>query len=264
MNKLIILLLFLSTYITSLSAYVDTDLDGVSDIKDRCPNTLITDLVDMNGCSIKSLENPHHFDIITGLTYSSIKQSDIKDTTNINLQLDYYYQKFSLQLVTSYQDSNTYNGNNINDPYLAGFYNFTPYPNLQARIGFGVIIPIDESEYTTNNTDLIANINLSYSYNKYNFFSGYSYTNINDKDETLTFRDISSFNLGAGFYIKENFYTSLAYNNAQSMIKNSKNTENLSLYLFYSFTTNWFATLSYEYYLDDSMNTISAKIGYYF
>jgi hypothetical protein len=36
-----------------LFAYVDSDMDGVEDKDDLCPNTLMTDLVDLNGCTIK-------------------------------------------------------------------------------------------------------------------------------------------------------------------------------------------------------------------
>jgi len=264
MKKLIILLLYLSMYITSLSAYMDTDLDGVSDIRDRCPNTLITDLVDINGCSIKSLENPHHFDIITGLTYNKIDISDTKDTTSLNFQLDYYYKKFSMQLVTSYQDSPTYNGNKINDPFLSGFYSFTPYKNLQTRVGFGMIVPIDEQDGIQNNTDFIMSLNLSYTYDKYNFFAGYNFTNINDKNDVLTYQDTSLFNIGSGFYIEENFYASIAFSDSQSIVKGNDDTQYISLYSFYSFDTHWFATFNYDYYLDNSIDAIAIKVGYYF
>ena len=56
--------LFLIIQATTLVAYSDFDLDGVEDIHDNCPNTSMTDLVDINGCTIKSLKSNHHFDII--------------------------------------------------------------------------------------------------------------------------------------------------------------------------------------------------------
>ncbi|NOZ89733.1 MAG: hypothetical protein GXO60_00445, partial [Epsilonproteobacteria bacterium] len=41
-----------------LFAYIDSDLDGVSDEHDLCPNTPITDIVDINGCTIEKLVIP--------------------------------------------------------------------------------------------------------------------------------------------------------------------------------------------------------------
>jgi len=60
------LILFFKFLTFSLYAYIDTDLDGVADNDDMCPNTLITDLVDLSGCSKKSLVSPQHFSFITG------------------------------------------------------------------------------------------------------------------------------------------------------------------------------------------------------
>ena len=70
-----------------LLAYSDSDLDGVDDKIDLCPNTPFSDLIDINGCSIKSLVSPHRFDVIYGISNSKIES--VK-TTSHNLQLDYY------------------------------------------------------------------------------------------------------------------------------------------------------------------------------
>ncbi|MDA3947323.1 MAG: DUF3187 domain-containing protein, partial [Helicobacteraceae bacterium] len=70
MNKILLILLVASS---SLFAYayidIDSDLDGVEDRVDRCPNTPLSDLVDMSGCRKKNVVNSHHFDIILGVTY---------------------------------------------------------------------------------------------------------------------------------------------------------------------------------------------------
>ena len=50
-NNLLIVLLVLSS--TSLLAYEDSDLDGVEDKLDQCPNTSFSDLVDIRGCTKK-------------------------------------------------------------------------------------------------------------------------------------------------------------------------------------------------------------------
>jgi len=48
-------LFLLILIVFNLYGYVDSDLDGVDDSIDRCPNTPFSDLVDKNGCTIKSL-----------------------------------------------------------------------------------------------------------------------------------------------------------------------------------------------------------------
>ena len=93
----------------SLFAYNDSDLDGVADEIDRCPNTPLTDLADANGCSKESLVSNNHFDIIIGEEYSQSKYelTPSTDTYNTNVQVDYYYKNFSLQALTSYYNINS-------------------------------------------------------------------------------------------------------------------------------------------------------------
>ncbi len=261
MLKIPLITLFLIIYVNTLFAYNDYDLDGVEDGYDRCPNTVITDLVDINGCTIKSLESHHHFDIIMGINYT-----DYSEDFSTTIQLDYYYYKqFSAQISSSYFSSNqnTYNGSNINDPYFSVYYNFMPLSELSIRVGLGAIVAIDE-KYTTNNTDYISNINLSYSFSNFNIFSGYSYTSIQDKSDTIKYQDINAFNIGFGVYPTKKLYSSLSYNLTQNIYKNSKDIDNISFYNFYSFNDNWFTTINYEYYITNEVNSLTIKLGYYF
>jgi len=257
---LILLTLNLLFNINILLAYSDSDLDGIEDRYDNCPNTLITDLVDINGCSIKSLKSNHHFDIITGLNYT-----DYTEELSTSLQVDYYYKQFSAQLSSTYlsTNKNSYNGNNINDPYFSLYYSFTPLNELKIRVGLGAIIAIDESS-STNNTDYISSINFSYTFPLFNIFAGYSFTIIEDESDTLSYQDVNAFNGGFGFYPTTKLYSSLAYNMTQNIYKGSDDIDNVSFYNFYSINENWFTTLNYEYYITDEINSITLKIGYYF
>ena len=49
------LLLTILLSVFFLYGYVDSDLDGVDDSVDKCPNTPFSDLVNEHGCSVKSL-----------------------------------------------------------------------------------------------------------------------------------------------------------------------------------------------------------------
>ena len=117
MQKILILLLCSIT----LFAYTDSDMDGVADKNDLCPNTPLTELVDLSGCTIKNLVSPHNFDIVIGESYSRNKTISIR---NSSLQLDYYYKDVSLQLFSSYFNVNgeNYSNNGQNNTYLNGYY----------------------------------------------------------------------------------------------------------------------------------------------
>lgn len=60
-------LLFLLS-IALLFAYTrnDYDCDGVDDIYDKCPNSLLSDIVDNDGCRIASTKDKYNLNIILG------------------------------------------------------------------------------------------------------------------------------------------------------------------------------------------------------
>ena len=113
----------------SLLAYSDFDLDGVDDSIDRCPNTSMTELVDMHGCTIKNLEGNHHFDVILGASYSQISPAQEKtDTLTASIQADYYYKNFSLQVSTAYfnSESTITSNSGQTDTFVGAYYQLNP------------------------------------------------------------------------------------------------------------------------------------------
>jgi len=270
MKKLI--LLFLLT-VLSLHAYDDYDLDGVEDKSDKCPNTLLSELVNSDGCPIKNLGSYHHFDVIYGFdfyqtTYETLENSD---TLSQSLQLDYYYKNFSAQLSSSYYNSTTasFNNSGINDSFAGVYYKLDSNNNLNIRLGLGAIIPTYDSELNNNNTDYMGSINLSYIYNNINIFGAYSYTLVNDDDiveSGVLYQNSNSYTLGLGFYPRDNLYISGAYSSSDSIYKGIQTIETASVYGLYNINKNWFATLNYAYGLSESAsdNFASLRLGYYF
>lgn len=260
--------------ITSLSlyAYSDKDMDGVEDNLDQCPNTHFSELVDMNGCTIENLEGEHHFDIIYGLNFTKADYTTTEkiDTTTQDLQLDYYYKNFSLQLISSYYDYNnkTYNKSGVNDLFIAAYYKLSPTDELTLRFGVGAAMPTYDSLLNNNNTDYTASANIGYKLESINLFAGYSHTMINDGDVSgvVSYQDTNSFTIGAGFYPLKNLYVSGSYNDSDSIYKDVETIKNLSLYAFYNIDANWFTSFSYSYGLSDSASdsSTSFRIGYYF
>ena len=128
--KKMLLVIMLGMLSSSLFAYSDLDMDGVDDSIDKCPNTPLTDLVDINGCTKKTLLSPHHFDVIIGANYSGSNYASLNqtDTYSSSLQVDYYYKNFSLQASTSYYttDGEGYSDSGMNDSFVGASYQFKP------------------------------------------------------------------------------------------------------------------------------------------
>ncbi|WP_457595377.1 DUF3187 domain-containing protein [Hydrogenimonas sp.] len=264
MNRIAVLLLATAV---SLFAYSDRDLDGVDDAVDLCPNTPIMDLVDSNGCSIRSLVREYHFDIVLGggfsrLDYRLDEKSEIYTTS---LQVDYYSGDFSLQLTTSYFRSSDFSG--MDDTTLALYYRWKLSQKLTLMTGAGIVFPTYDSETNSNGTDYTVSANLSYAVGAYNLFGGGSFTRIGDDDTPdIAYRNVKAFSLGAGRYFSESLYASLAYNRSDSIYRDVDAIESGSLYLFYTIDRHWFTTVDCAAGLSDTASDyrIELKVGYYF
>lgn len=254
---------------------IDSDLDGVDDSRDLCPNTSMSELVSPTGCTIQTLGTEHHFDVIYGLNYYQTDYITLEnaDTISQSIQLDYYYSKFSFQLNTSYynSDSDAYDNSGMNDTFVGAYYTIDSLQNTSIRLGAGLILPTYDSEFNNNHTDYVASINLSHTIKNINLFGGYGYTIIGDDNigsgvTSVRYQNTDTFSLGAGVYINNKLYTSLAYTSNESIYKNVDDIETASLYVFYTLNANWFTTFNYAYGLSESAsdNALSLRIGYSF
>jgi hypothetical protein len=263
------LFMLLSALSLSLFAYSDLDMDGVDDLVDQCPNTPLTELVDIKGCTVRSLESPHHYDIIIGASYSQIDYNTqaSADTLTGTLQVDYYYKSFSLLASTSYYSTDSQD-NGLNDSFIGAYYQFIPVESLRLRVGGGVVLPTYDASLNNNNTDYSASASLSYTHSNINLFGSYSYTLINDDDvdNVVYYQNTNAYSVGIGFYPTNRLYTSIAYNSSDSIYQNVETIESASLYLFYSIDSHWFTTFSYARGLSDSAsdNYGAVRLGYYF
>ncbi|MBA3025395.1 MAG: DUF3187 domain-containing protein [Sulfurimonas sp.] len=272
MKKIILSLL---TVASATLFAIDSDLDGVDDSRDLCPNTSMSELVSPTGCTIQTLGTQHHFDIIYGLNFYQTNYTTLEeaDTISQTIQLDYYYNKFSLQLNTSYynSDSKTYDNSGMNDTFVGAYYMLDSLKNTSIRLGAGLIFPTYDTEFNNNNTDYVASVNISHTIKDINLFGGYSYTIVNDDNvksgtSSIRYQNVNAISLGAGIYLNDKLYTSLAYSSNDSMYKNVEDIETASFYAFYTIDSNWFTTFNYAYGLSNSAsdNALSLRVGYYF
>ncbi len=271
----------------SAQAYTDSDLDGVDDSVDKCPNTPFMDIVDINGCTKKSLLPSNtkslsysHYDIIAGISYSGADYNQLNrsDTAASSLQADYYYKDFSLQASLSYYYSKESTGRTdkgFYDTFVGASYKIKATDNLKFYIGAGVLLPTYTTSLGNNKTDYKASASLNYSIDKVNLFGGYGYTLIGDNDVTVTstnggieyrYQNTHSFNGGIGIYATGKLYLSASYFEGDSIYKGYEKIKSASLYSYYTIDTNWFATFNYARGLSDTAtdNYVSLRLGYFF
>ena len=267
----IFLIFFMITPI--LIAYIDSDMDGVVDNTDQCPNTPISELVDIKGCSIQTLKSEHRYDVVIGRSYSEIdyNTNEKTDTHATTLQLDYFYKNFSVQALTAYykSESATFSSEGLTDSTLAAYYLVPISNDFSVRVGAGIILPTYDSTLNNNNTDYLASVSATYSNNRLNLFAGYSFTKINDDDIPdwgVNYQNTNAFNAGLGYYVTRKWYSNISYYQAEGIYTTMEDLKSVSLYNFYSLNKNWFTSLSYARGLSDSASDHSAslRLGYNF
>jgi len=261
MKKTVIIYLLFSII---LLAYNDSDFDGVADEHDLCPNSTMTDIVDLTGCTVEKLvlpkENLSHFDIVMGLNYLSSNK-----TLNESFQSDYYYKDFSLQLRTAY-----YKEGGVSDTSLALYYTLHPSDKLSVRLGSSLIFPTYDSVLENNNLDYSASVFINYKLQSFSLFGGLNYMFMNDDDINgsnykITYQDTQSYYIGVGSYLFPKLYSSFSYSSTSSSYKEGDSFDNLSIYNYYPINKNWFTNFGYSRGLGQESSSQSyINLGYYF
>lgn len=288
MNYKKLTLLATVVFALNLHAFTDSDLDGVDDSVDKCPNTPFMDIVDLNGCTKRSLLKPttkkpsnHHFDIIVGASYSGADYNQLNrnDTAATSLQADYYYKDLSVQASTSYYYSKESDGRTSNgfyDTFVGASYRIQATKDLKFYVGAGALLPTYDTSLNNNNTDYKASISFSYYISKVNLFGGYSYTLIGDDDVVVVdsagntydykYHNTNSYNGGIGVYATNRLYLSASYFEGDSIYIGYEKIKSASLYAYYTINRNWFTTFSYARGLSDTAtdNYASIRLGYFF
>jgi hypothetical protein len=265
LKKLLLVLFFIPSLLFS---YSDSDLDGVSDKNDLCPNSTMLDIVDRTGCTIEKLVLPPkkstHFDIIIGTNYSKMGKND-KWNLNESLQFDYYYQNLIFQL-----QSSNYEEAGLGDTTLGAYYKLHPSSKLSVTLGTQVILPTYQNDLDNNNVDYKLSTSLNYQLDKISLFMGGSYSLINDDDingsnYTIEYQNSHGFYVGIGSYLFPELYSSLIVSEGLSTCKGGEDIKNISFYNHYRIDKSWFSRFGYTEGLNNSSaNQFFLNLGYYF
>jgi len=238
---------FILLLINLLYADIDSDLDGVEDSKDLCPNSKITDIVDKNGCSIERLKLPkeHHIDISLGYVYK--KYSDYSSKYN-TFAMIYYYGEYSLNL---------YLTSNSEDDIESSLSYSKINNNFLYSITLGAYFPTTSD----NKIDYFAKLGFSY-INDYNLFVNLEYDFMQDSNSKNGY--ILSFGIGKN--LNDNLYGSLSYKYNCALYDDENSNKYLTFILNYDFNSNWYISSSFGLGLDNSSpkKEVSFNLGYYY
>lgn len=243
-------------------AYEDSDIDGVDDSIDLCPDTSFDKLVDTDGCP----EDKTYWGELTLQMGSGISiDEDNKKIQNYSFFGNYAYKKWMFSLSNSQQttyDSNNTRSMNGGDLYLTLGYQFN-YDKFQNSVSFGTKISTADESVGTGESDYFSLIDIGYLIDKkLMIFSQIGYTLTGDSP-TTNYENSFSYSLGTGYMFDSNWYSSFSYDYAKSIYNHTPNYQSLSWLNSYSFLENSFISLNYSYGLDDLSypHTFSLKLG---
>ncbi len=295
--KTLLIYSLLST--SPLLAFQDSDIDGVKDSMDLCPDSSFDLLVDAQGCASnqkpKKRESDKYYGALTLKLGNTFRTDEYYEDENyLDLYANYRYHQWDIAISnsqsTTKSSSTEDNSDSDSDIYLSTGYSFT-LPQSKIRLSIGTKI-VDDNEYDSSSTkqgrgigsysqEVISDdenpienrdndyfVGLNYSYflnNKQDLFAYYGYTQSGDSSN-YDYENYSSFSLGTGYAFSPKLYTAISYNYTGSIYQNADAEERITAYGSYGFSKNIFATASYSYGLDEYSydHAFALALGFYF
>ena len=249
MKRVFVLVVFLSSLLFAQD-FIDSDLDGVDDRFDKCPHSLLIDIVDKNGCAIKKLQknrDDSYYDFSLGFSYLKDNNETIRTKT---VSFSYYYKNFSLYLFTAF----TKDG--MDDSTLEFGYRY----NFDHKISFGIYLPTLDVE--GNRVDYFLQYKYSFSWRDFDFSFSWRHTFMQDSNT----KDIDTLRCSIGYIFNDTLYSSLSYNYETALYKDTNPSHTLSLYLNYTLGEHWYISSEFSFALNKSTfdKAFSFSLGYTF
>jgi hypothetical protein len=259
--KFLSILTFLCILSTSLLAFNDQDIDGVSDEEDLCKDTPFSIIVDETGCPYdKKSYGSFIFQLGEDISFNTFSDK----ITIFNLFFNYNYKQWDFSI-----SSSNYHTTHINtlsetedDLYLSIGYLFQK-EQFSTKISAGTKFAFMENDTLKRDNDFYLSMNIDYFITmKQNIFFYHNYT-WSGKSNMTRYEDIYSFSFGTGYALTNEWYSSLSYNAAQSPYINAKTYRGISWFNYYLLPHDFYLSSNYAYTLNDSSydHSISLNIG---
>ena len=260
--KIFSLIFLIFFFKSQLWSYQDSDIDGVDDTIDICPDTPFDKIVDTNGCP----EDESYWGALTLQLGSDISiDEENNQINNYSFFGNYNYKKWNFSISNNQQttyDSNNNRSVDGGDLYLNLGYQFD-YEKFQSNISLGTKVAIADKSIGTGENDYFSSIDINYlTHQELMLFTQISYTLTGDSS-TVNYQNSFAYSLGIGEMITSNWYTALSYDYAKSIYSNTENYQSLSWLNSYSFSDNYFLNLNYTHGIDSLSypHTFSLKLG---
>jgi len=241
-------------------SYQDSDLDGVEDSKDKCPNTPFFVLVDKYGCPVKEIPPKRRrikYYFKFGFSHSRDKNYEANYlTASIALSSKKFYVSLRTKYYTFVSNLGSGLGNtSFYISYRKSFDNVNIFPGLR------VTLPTGEDNIVSNYLSYAPSVFLNYYVGNIDLFM-YVERNFT---EDLNKKDTWLFSGGFGYIFGEKLYSSLSVDFVESSLRNAYNTY-ANVYILYNVTSKIFTTVYIskgisEFAVD---RTLSLKIGFRF
>ncbi|SNZ09597.1 hypothetical protein SAMN06265182_1579 [Persephonella hydrogeniphila] len=242
-------------------AFVDSDLDGVDDAVDKCPNTPFNQLVGPDGCPLGKV-GQERVSGPKGTFYFRVGGGFSKDksysSTYSSVSLAYAFKGLYLSWTSYYYFQNDFaNEEGLGNSFLYGSYSKF-FGKLYTTAGLNVKIPTGQGRLSDDNFDFTPSLTLDYIRGKDDYFVYYGYT-IKGKSGL---KDVHSVSLGAGYQFSKKFYSSLSLDALSSAVS-GKMRYYLTYFGIYNFSKKYYSTFSYSYGINERAtdHSVYAKLG---
>ena len=262
-------LFLLGALLTSaLFGYSDSDLDGVSDTHDVCPNTPIEAVVDAKGCPMHT----NDYSLILGAQHSSgtYGGTQIVATRNALLTLAYDSVSWGAMISGSYFSSGASDpnvaqgGTGLGDTYVGLSYHQMIKDAMVTYFGT-VKLATASTEIGTGAHDTTLGVAANVPLGRIMGFVTLGYTITGDTG-TATYNDIKNASLGLGMTLNPSWFIASSYNYADAYIEGSHATQSVGIFSSYAFSKRTFATINYGYGLSSTAadHLLGVSVGSHF
>jgi len=237
---------------------IDTDLDGVPDNIDLCPNTPFLQTVNVYGCSKEQLKKKDRIYFYANIGYEKDAYKNYKNSSEIFASLSARKHDYKAKLYFSVKNDGYSGSYKTNDLVFSGYYYFNKLINKDSTLKIGAKIYFPT--YFNDKTDFALYVNGSYFYRSISFSFSAQHKIYGEKDA----KSKDTITASIGKYYKSLFISPYAY------IENSPyNTDEWNKYLgitmIYPLAEKFDFSIDWSFDLQESQNySLLGSLGYSF
>jgi len=230
-------LLFFTILGVSFS-FQDSDLDGVPDELDKCPNTPFFTIVDEHGCPVKEIPvKRKNWKLYLKLGFSHARDNDY-ESNSLSYSLAFSYRRVYLSYTVRYYTFINGIGSGWGSSSLYASYRKF-FKNTALYAGLRLSLPTGDKEISGSYANITPSLFFNYFKGKWDL-SLYAERTFRSNPER---RDTWLFSAGAGYAFSPDVYVNLSFDFAESSLRPVYNNY-LNLFLYYNLKRWLYFTLN--------------------